>query len=57
MTCFANNANTVSGADTCAPSCCAANSCGYTYGRLITVSTAAAVLIFVVHILILKFTG
>lgn len=57
MTSFADMRKTVSGTDANAAGYCAANFCGYTYGRLNTVSTAAAVLIFIAHILILKFTG
>ena len=57
MTSFADMRKTVYGTDANAAGYCAANFCGYTYGRLNTVSTAAAVLIFVVHILFLKFAG
>ena len=48
---FANMQNTYSCTDGKASALCAANFSGYTYGRLITVSTAAAVLIFIVPII------
>ena len=51
MTGFASMYNTSSCTGAKAAACCVANFCGYTYGRLITVSTAVAVLIFVVRII------
>ena len=47
---FAHSHNTVSCTGAKAAGYCAANFSGYTYGRLITVSTAAVVLIFIVLI-------
>ncbi len=48
---FAHSHNTVSCTGAKAAGYCAANFCGYTDGRLIAVSTAVAVLIFVLRII------
>ena len=48
---FASSHNTVSCTGASAAGYCAANFCGHTYGRLIAVSTAVAVLIFLMRII------